>query len=62
MGVYLDLELDRFTSELHNKCPKQKLVSKNVIKVEEIKNMASYALNLGPDLNGKAKLEQLLVL
>ena len=58
----LDVELEKFDQELHNKSKSTKLVHKHVIKVEEIKQMAKDALNKGPDRNGKAKLEQLEIL
>ena len=38
------------------------MISKNVLRVDEIRNMAKKVMNSGPDRNRKAKLEQLLIL
>ncbi len=56
--IDMDAELEKFNKELHNRGKCKKLVSKDVLRVAEIKEMAKRVLNSGTDCNGKVKLEQ----
>ncbi len=60
--VDIDAELEKFNDELHHKGQDKKLVSKNLLRVEDMKAMAKAVLESGPDRNGKTKLEQLEML
>ncbi len=58
----IDTELTKFNDELHHKGKEKKLVSKNLLRVEDMKAMAKAVLESGPDKNGKTKLDQLEIL
>ncbi|KAL7490837.1 hypothetical protein ACHAWT_000358 [Skeletonema menzelii] len=60
--ISLDKELKKFDKELIGKSKGKKLVSKDLLRVEEIKAMAKEVLVSGPDKNGRTKLEQLELL
>ena len=60
--VDLDGELDKFDEEICGMNKNKKLISKDLLRIDEIKAMAQKVLNSGPDRNGKAKLEQLEML
>ena len=58
----LEAEIDNFNKELSTEDDDKKLVSKDLLRLEELKEAAKEVLNSGPDRNGKAKLEQLQML
>jgi hypothetical protein len=60
--IDLEKELAKFDDELLGKSDDKKLVSKDLLREDEIKAMAQEVLNSGPDRNGKTKLEQLEML
>lgn len=60
--ISLDKELEKFDQELLGKSKEKKLVSKDLLRVHEIKAMAKEVLESGPDRNGRTKLEQLEML
>lgn len=60
--ISLDKELKKFDDELRGKSKDKKLVSRDLLRVQEIKAMAKEVLESGPDRNGKTKLEQLEML
>ena len=60
--VDLEAELAAFNDELNGKHLPKNLISKDVLRMEEVKRMARVSLNAGPGRNGRAKLEQLKML
>jgi len=60
--IDLDGELDKFDDELLGKSKEKKLVSKDLLRIDDIKAMAQAVLDSGPDRNGKTKLAQLEML
>ena len=60
--IDIDGELDKFDDELLGKSKEKKLVSKDLLRIDDIKAMAQAVLDSGPDRNGKTKLAQLEML